>query len=272
MRNSYIDPLFRSVMAGGPKPHTVELSRISFGVDHVTDLFTLLPDLRHVTLRVNHPPSAVSGERTLSNTRLETLVVEGTVDFLAYVSAPALKNLGVTVWNEIEARTVVSFVSGSGCTLRGLSLRKATMSHKTWTMLLPVTQTVSTLDLHNTSFGKHILFPRHQTPTHLRNLSIVTRASFVGYDEVFRILDAQETASLARVYIRILQDMNSGGKPIAVPAPTPEVLGRFRQFRTRGLAISLETPDFRWPMDAANDVEPDFNIFQPEEPMPFSVW
>ncbi|KAK7046250.1 F-box domain-containing protein, partial [Favolaschia claudopus] len=225
MRNSYIDPLFRSVMAGGSKPHTVELSRITVDVTHVTDLFTLLPELRHLTLHIHHPAGVLSGIRTLSLPFLETLVVEGTVDFLAYVSAPALVDLGVTVWNDREANIVVSFVSHSGCALNGLSLRNATISHSTWTILL----------------------------------------------RVFRILDAHKTASLTRVYIRILKHLNWGGNTVAVPAPTPEVLGRFRQFRTRGLAISLETPDFRWPVDAANEVEPDFNIFQPEEPMPFSI-
>ncbi|KAK6984805.1 hypothetical protein R3P38DRAFT_3102991, partial [Favolaschia claudopus] len=271
MRNSYMDPLFRSVMAGGPKPHTVELSRITIDVTDVSDLFSLLPELRHLTLHIHHPRGVVSSG-TLSLPHLNTLVVEGCVDFLAYVSAPALEDLGVTVWNELEANIVVSFVSRSGCALNGLSLRNATMSHSTWTILLPVTQTVPALDLHNISFGKDILFPRNHTLTHLRNLSIVTRASLVVYDEVFRVLDAHETASLARVYIRILKHLNWGGNTIDVPAPTPEVLGRFRQFRTRGLAISLETPDFRWPVNTINEVEPDFNIFQPDEPMPFSIW
>ncbi|KAK6984810.1 hypothetical protein R3P38DRAFT_2661949 [Favolaschia claudopus] len=271
MRNSYIDPLFRSVMANGPKPHTVELSRITIDVTDVSDLFSLLPELRHLTLHIHHPRGVVSSG-TLSLPRLNTLVVEGCVDFLAYASAPALVDLGLTVWNELEANIVVSFVSRSGCALNWLSLRNATMSHSTWTILLPVTQTVPTLDLHNISFGKDILFPRNHTLTHLRNLSIVTRASLAVYDELLRILNTHQTAWLTRVYIRILHDLNWGREIISVPAPTAEVLGHIRHFDSLGFAIFLETPDFRWSMDATNEVEPDFNIFQPDEPMPFSIW
>ncbi|KAK7046265.1 F-box domain-containing protein, partial [Favolaschia claudopus] len=238
MRHSSINPFFKGVMAGGPKLHTMELCHHRFDFDSLTEFFSLLPDLRHLNLEVYHPVGVVSSLRRLTIPGLKTLVVERNIDFLACISAPgpALEDLGVTVQTELEATIVVSFIS------------------------------------FGTSFGNDILFPRNRMLPCLRNLSIVAHPSLAVYDELFRILNAHQTAWLTRVYIRILPNHHWGGDPNSVPAPTPEVLGLLRHFCTFRFAISLETPDFRWPADATNEVEPDFNIFQPDEPMPFSIW
>ncbi|KAK6984807.1 hypothetical protein R3P38DRAFT_2743704 [Favolaschia claudopus] len=276
MRHSSINPFFKGVMGGGPKLHTMELCHHRFDFDSLTEFFSLLPDLRHLNVEVYNPSGVVSSLRRLSIPGLKTLVVERNIDFLAYISAPALEDLGVPVQTELDATIVVSFVSRSGCALHGLSLRNVTMSHDTWSVLLPVTTTVATLDLHKSSFGtslgNDILFPRNRMLPCLRNLSIVAHPSLAVYDELFRILNAHQTAWLTRVYIRILPNHHWGGDPNSVPAPTAEVLGHIRHFDSLGFAMSLETPDFRWPMDATNEVETDFNIFQPDEPMPFAIW
>ncbi|KAJ7306281.1 hypothetical protein DFH08DRAFT_1088922 [Mycena albidolilacea] len=54
-----------------------------------------------------------------------------------------------------------------------------------------------------------------------------------------------------------------------IPPPTKNVLSRFHRLTVADMHITLETPTYRWPETAPNQMDGDYNIFSPDDSLPF---
>jgi hypothetical protein len=72
-------------------------------------------------------------------------------EFLDHVVLPALTHLGVRAWSPEGSRTGLSSIRRSQCTLTRLTLLNGYIPRDVWSALLPVAETVHTLDLFNTT-------------------------------------------------------------------------------------------------------------------------
>ncbi|KAK6966857.1 F-box domain-containing protein [Favolaschia claudopus] len=205
--------------------------------------FTLFTNLTHLVVHIQFPfpdvfPIPTSGPVAAAN--LTYLILEGSSTLLLSLTAPLLEYLGLSVNNQQIAAVSV----------------------------------VSELDIHHTKFGtgsSNIVFSRHDTLPALRKLSITTRASFMVYTELLSLLKAHHK-TLKRGYMRVLNHTDwHGGTAGAVPPPSNEELEQLQGFWESGMMVTVEAGESRYPVGAAHNFEPDFNILRPDEPIPFSI-
>ncbi|KAF7358458.1 F-box domain-containing protein [Mycena venus] len=199
-------------------------------------VFELFPDLRHLILHIDFslfgdPPGA---EPVPVTAHLSCLILDGNVDLLAHVTIPTLEHLGVTIWDVRGASAIVSALI--------FNLAHGLLSFP-WQ--IPSTRLNSWIQ-HSTSATAVASFRIDDPP----------------YKEFLEILEARRR-TLPRAHLRIAREHHSH--------PDDEFLARLRDLTAEGMVITLQTPRFRWPASCCDNLDGDYNIFNPEEPLPSSI-
>ncbi|KAJ6462447.1 hypothetical protein C8R45DRAFT_1220474 [Mycena sanguinolenta] len=233
-----------------------------------------LPHLQHLIIHRVHVYHPFMSSPVPVTASLTCLILDGAVehDVLDFITLPALNHLGVNLQNAEGSTAVVSFVARSRCVLTRLTLRSAFITLGTWSALLPVADRVPTLELNETAF-LHVQadLRSHITPLPrdglfgLRTLILSTFDEDI-YDQLFAFIAAR--LALNRVQLRLLY-ASRAWEPI--PPPSDEVVASLRALTVAGLHITLETPTYRWPEETWDDIDGDYNVFNPQNRLPFDT-
>ncbi|KAJ6454377.1 hypothetical protein C8R45DRAFT_1189527 [Mycena sanguinolenta] len=240
-------------------------------------VFDSFPNLRNLVLHVGYGFPPHSSPTATVTAHLRCLILDGGVDFLPYVSLPALEHLVAPIWSVQGSNAVVELVKRSGCVLKRLTLRRAALSPPVWSALLPVLKTLSILEFINSEFDDSyygLLLPDTLLPC----LQMLAFTMHVGSEDIYvrflRVLDARPALHRARLRLENLVQRHPAESD-SESAP-PNVVAGYASLAAQGMHITVQTPSFSWapeprlPTDL--DVDGDYNIFDPEEPLPFSEW
>ncbi|KAJ7346217.1 hypothetical protein DFH08DRAFT_1081080 [Mycena albidolilacea] len=151
----------------------------------------------------------------------------------------------------LDSDAIASFVACSRCVLTRLTLLNSFVPPDEWSTLLPVAETVPTLELIGIFFiegGDRLLPPNSPLPR-LKVLSIVAYEFGRILDQFLESLDAQPTLHCAHLRI-ISQDR----RPNPVSPPGAEVIAALGYLSAAGMRTTLETPTYQWPEDSRNDL------------------
>ncbi|KAF8154340.1 hypothetical protein K438DRAFT_1863218 [Mycena galopus ATCC 62051] len=223
------------------------------------------PGLRHLVLYVGSVAEPLVASRTPATmhiaAHLRCLILKGQLDLLDH-------HLGANIWTVEDSNTIVSFVARSKCVLARLTIRHVFMEPDAWVALLPVVITLPILELRDTSFmssGEESLLPPETFLPRLQMLCIVGYYNRSLYNGFVQILQTGRAPPRAR--LRVLSQERT-----APPPPAPSVLACLQDLATAGMDITLQTPTYTWPAESRDDMEEDYNIFNPGDPLPFHDW
>lgn len=227
----------------------LELSLVNYN----PDMFNVFPHIHDLVLRIPNRTSAPSVPVTA---HLRSLILDGNAGFLNYLTLPALEHLGAVITDVETANALVSFVTRSRCVLTRLALRSSLVYPDTWAVLLPVAETVSTLELISTGFVHERVrgtLPRGSPLSRLKILLIIQLSSFDSevpgiYQEFMEFVREQRALRCARLRIHHWID------PEPIPPPGDNILARAQGLIADGMRITLQTPTFGWPEDVHNEI------------------
>ncbi|KAJ7718794.1 hypothetical protein B0H16DRAFT_417889 [Mycena metata] len=239
------------------------------------------PHLRNLVLHVSFGYPPPSSPTFTVAAHLRCLFLDGSVEFVRYVTLPALEHLVTHLWDVEGSHAIVSMVQRSRCPLHRLTLRRATLAPATWSALLPVLETVSILDLINatdTDFEAaahppNAFFPPDTPIFRLQMLTIATSMlEETSYAQFLRVLEVRPALPCAHLHFG--SDTvypHPPDPPSAPPIPTDVVAGLVR-LTAQGMHITVQTPTHSWPAGLLNDADGDYNVFDLDEPLPFCDW
>ncbi|KAJ7818783.1 hypothetical protein B0H14DRAFT_2456091 [Mycena olivaceomarginata] len=237
----------------------------------VLDLF---PHLHNLILHKFYPSvGGSSGPSPVPTTGYLTCLVLDHFDFLNHITLPALVHLGICIWGVEGSRAIVSFVQRSKCTLTRLTLRDAYIGGDMWSALLPVAETVPSLELFSTAFldgNQRILLPQWHVLPHLQRLFIITHAFGDIYGIFLQALEGR--SALLRVRLKVVPDARPQRRLDPIPVPGNDVLARLRDLTAEDMRLTVETPTYRWPEGSSTEIDGSYNIFNPEESLAFFDW
>ncbi|KAF7344896.1 hypothetical protein MVEN_01652000 [Mycena venus] len=261
-------------------PFTAASSQLTTLEDTMRDsasamvVFDLFPRLRYLILHVDYPLLGAPSPAVVPVTaHLTCLILDGNVDLLGCLHplAPASRR------DHLE-RGGFQY----SCVVRGTLAMRANALHllhgsfispEIRAALFPVAVTVPTLELDNKPFvhgDLRILFPREGLLfSRLQILSIVAYDFPNLYDDFLKTLSTLLTVRCAHLRIAC---GHSEDPAADIPPPPDYVLAHLGDFAREGMVITLETPTYRWPENFSNDLDGDYNVFDPEERLPSSIF
>ncbi|KAJ6454378.1 hypothetical protein C8R45DRAFT_601914 [Mycena sanguinolenta] len=260
------------------------LTTLELGFGNSADavgVFNHFPHLRNLVLHVSFGYPPPSCPTFIVAAHLRCLFLDGSVEFVPYVTLPALEHLITHLWDVEGSQAIVSLVERSRCPLHRLTLRRPTLAPATWSALLPVLESVSVLDLIQPSDADYedavhppgAFFPPDDPFPRLQMLTIaMSELAAASYAQFLRVLEARPSLPRARLYLD--PDMVFPLPPdtaSAPPIPTDVIAGLAR-LTAHGMHIMVQTPTHSWPAGSVNDADGDYNVFDPAEPLPFWDW
>ncbi|KAF7360845.1 hypothetical protein MSAN_01113900 [Mycena sanguinolenta] len=259
------------------------LTTLELGFKNSADavgVFDTFPHLRNLVLHVSYgypPPSSVT--LTVA-AHLHCLILDGSVEFIPYVTLPALEHLATHLWDVEGAHAIVSMVERSQCPLHRLTLHHPVLSPPIWSALLPVLETVPVLDLINAADADfeddpppNVFFPPDTPLPRLQMLIIVTdELEESSYAQFLRVLEARPALRRARLHLGPVPAYSSPSDTLFAPQIPSDVVAGLARLTAQGMHITVHAPTHSWPAGSANDVDGDYNVFDLDEPLPFFDW
>ncbi|KAJ6536029.1 hypothetical protein B0H19DRAFT_1182711 [Mycena capillaripes] len=256
------------------------LATLELGFGNSADavgVFARFPHLRNLVLHVSFGYPPPSSPTFTVAAHLRCLFLDGSVEFVRYVTLPVLEHLVTHLWDVEGSHAIVSMVQRSRCPLHRLTLRRATLAPATWSALLPVLETVSILDLINatdTDFEAahppNAFFPPDTTILRLQMLTITTAMlEETSYAQFLRVLEVRPALPCAHLHLGSDTVYPPPTDPPSAPLIPTDVVAGLVRLTAQGMHITVQTPTFSWPAGSLKDADGDYNVFDLDEPLPF---
>ncbi|KAF8146128.1 hypothetical protein K438DRAFT_2028424 [Mycena galopus ATCC 62051] len=219
----------------------------------IAEIFNLFPYLHRLIIHSGFHSPRPSTLPSHVTAYLTCLIIDSP-HILIDVTLPALKHLGVTMDQDQDledANIILSFVARSQCILTRFTLYGLSPSD-VWSALLPVVNVVSTLELVDHLFDKIQYLPLHE----------ISVLAFDFGDRYQRFLENRRR--LQRVRIRIVWPRDCDGM-----SPNDDFVARLQALAAHDIHVVVETSTRRWPENAWLNIDEDYNVFNPKEPLPF---
>ncbi|KAJ7909108.1 hypothetical protein B0H13DRAFT_1877996 [Mycena leptocephala] len=209
---------------------------------------------------------------TTSTLPLKCLILHDSAHLLKYIAIPTLEHLGASMsWDTEDAMSIAAFLTRSGCVLTRLTLHDWTVIPDMLPILLPTTPWLLALEVafqFSTKIDNMIAFLRREDIVpHLKTLRLTVHGGRQMYRPFLDILRTRKRLMRAELCLGFPKSPLSSH--FWVPPPDHDVLASFEALAAQGMQITLKTPIYEWPQQPWDDLDRDYNVFNPDDPFPF---